>query len=75
MKTGISVFLKSSPECRGTVSHVEGDRFQVTWNPYAVDRPDVLDKSSGVNLREAMKRTRSWYSKAETMNIGIGVPS
>jgi hypothetical protein len=75
MKAGESVFLASSPECRGTVSLVESDRFLVTWHAYSKDRPEVLSEKMGVNVQDASQRTRVWYMKSETANLGFGVPS
>lgn len=75
MKQGMAVFLKTSPECRGNVSAIDGDRFQVTWHPYGKDRPEVLTERMGVNTREAQKATRVWYSRGETINVGFGRPS
>jgi hypothetical protein len=74
MKVGESVFLASSPECRGNVSAVSGDSFRVTWHAYAKDRPEVLTEKMGVNVRDASLRMRVWYSKSETSNLGFGVP-
>jgi hypothetical protein len=75
MKQGDAVFLKTSPDCRGNVSKIDGDRFQVTWHAYVLDRPEVLSEKMGVNIRDASTRARSWYSMGDTSNIGFGTPS
>lgn len=75
VKTGEAVFLKTSPQCRGNVSKVEGGKFRVTWHTFLRDVPECLSRDSGVNIREAGKRARVWYSKGDTFNIGFGSPS
>lgn len=73
MKSGEAVYLHTSPALRGTVARVGDTWFDVTWHPFATDRPETLQDR--IDVRAASKRTRVRYDKREAKNIGFGKPS
>lgn len=74
MKSGQAVYLHQSPNLRGNISRVTNEGIYVTWHKFVYDVPECLTNDSKVNLREASKRMRVFYPKAELRHIGVGRP-
>lgn len=75
MKSGMAVYLTQNPKLRGNIARITSDGVWITWHPYAFDVPEALKSDTKVNVKEASRRMRVFYSKRDLKYIGLGVPN